>query len=165
MNWVKLNCDGTSRGNSGYAGGGTVLRDNKGDLIIAYENYYGVDSSVYAETRAVLDGLRLAKGKNISHLWIELDYLLLVEMLNGDAAIPWFLTYIFREIHSLLPPSWYVSQVFREGNQGAKYMVNWSVDVQSSLLFENRMLLPKRLQGILLLERSGLPNVRQNDAM
>lgn len=161
LNWVKLNSDWASRGNPRHARGGAIFGNHTWDLIIANANYYGVQTLVYVETRAVLDGLRLAKGRNVTHLWLGLDSLLLVDMLKGVAAMPSCLTYLFKEIHSLMPPRCFVSNVFREGNQGADYMAKWDVDEQSSLLVIDKMLLPKRVQGILRLERSGLPDVRQ----
>ncbi|MQL74981.1 hypothetical protein Taro_007355 [Colocasia esculenta] len=55
-----LNVDGASKGNPGLCGGGGCIRDKHGTILLAFANFYGVGSSIIAETRALCDGLRLA---------------------------------------------------------------------------------------------------------
>lgn len=81
LNWAKLNCDGAFKGNPGHSGGGGVLRDHNGDLILAYGNYYGISLSLCAEAKALLDGLIISDGKGITHLWVEVDSMILFNML------------------------------------------------------------------------------------
>lgn len=143
MYWAKLNFDGASKGNPGHAGGGGIFRNNSGKLVFAYANYYGTKTSCEAEARAKLDGLRLAKGKGIFNLWLEIDSFMLVHMLQVSCEIPWNILYIFREINSLLPPSFIVSHIYRNGNQGADFMANWVVNAQSNLYFEDAVVMPE----------------------
>ncbi|KAH0646373.1 hypothetical protein KY285_024978 [Solanum tuberosum] len=53
----KLNTDGCSKENPGSAGGEGVLRDDKGQIIMAYSEYYGNCSNNVVETKAVLYGV------------------------------------------------------------------------------------------------------------
>lgn len=103
VSWAKFNCDGASKGNPEHSGGGGLIRYSNGYLLLAHGYFYGIKTSVAAEERVVLDGLKLAKSKFISNLWLELDSLLIVHMLQSRCEIPWNISYIFREIKMLLP--------------------------------------------------------------
>lgn len=81
-------------------------------------------TSLWVEAKALLDGLEIAKHKSITHVWIEVDSMVLVQMFQGSCSVPWNVQYIFRQIFSLLPAQDFVSRNFREGNRGADYMAN-----------------------------------------
>lgn len=55
---LKLNTDGCSKENPGSAGGGVILRDDKGQLIMAYATFFGECANNVAESHAILIGLR-----------------------------------------------------------------------------------------------------------
>src|SRR4051812_6902785 len=90
--WMKLNCDGASRGNPGFSGGGGVCRSSKGSILMAYYEYYGVYSSLVAETRAVLSGRKLL-GNSFLAIWLDLDSLVLVQILSDEINCPWQIYY------------------------------------------------------------------------
>ena len=54
-----LNCDGAYKRSTGVAGGGGAVRDASGNLYVAYSHFYVASSSIVAELRSLLDGLRL----------------------------------------------------------------------------------------------------------
>ncbi|CAK9157966.1 unnamed protein product [Ilex paraguariensis] len=57
---LKLNVDGTSKGNSGLAGGGMVLRNVQGHVVLAAAIFYGINFKfrhVYREANKVADFL------------------------------------------------------------------------------------------------------------
>ena len=47
--WFKLNSDGTSQGNPGRAGGGSLIRDHDGKWVKGYMRNIGQATSVAAE--------------------------------------------------------------------------------------------------------------------
>lgn len=49
MSWHKLNLDGSSLGNLGRAGGGGLIRDNRGHWIKGYARNIGHTTSIAAE--------------------------------------------------------------------------------------------------------------------
>ena len=57
MGVVNLNTDGCSKGNPGPSGGGSVLRDFRGDLIWAQAEFYGQQTNMVAEAKASCRGL------------------------------------------------------------------------------------------------------------
>ncbi|XP_043692976.1 uncharacterized protein LOC122643420 [Telopea speciosissima] len=60
---MKLNVDGASKGNSGPSGGGGVIRDSSGNVVMAFANFYGHCTNTEAEMRLILDGLQLCASK------------------------------------------------------------------------------------------------------
>lgn len=104
-----------------------MLRDIKGSLILAFGHYYGCHTSVWAEAKAIMDGLQFVKRKSISKLWLELDSQLHVNILQGNCVVPWNISYIIKEIQDLMPQQIFISHIYKEGNQGVDFMANWGV--------------------------------------
>ncbi|KAL0355213.1 UNVERIFIED_CONTAM: putative ribonuclease H protein [Sesamum radiatum] len=69
--WVKLNCDGASKGNPGEAGVGGLLWNNQGKLIFAYYDFISHQSNTYAELCALVRGLELAKEFGYLQTWLK----------------------------------------------------------------------------------------------
>ncbi|KAH9326472.1 hypothetical protein KI387_006650, partial [Taxus chinensis] len=66
------------KGNPGLVGRGGIIRDHNGDWILAYAGRLGTQSNNVAESRALLWGVSLAKEKEIKHILIEGDSLLIL---------------------------------------------------------------------------------------
>ena len=76
--WFKLNSDGSSLGNPGKAGGGGLIRNDKGEWLKGYARNVGYSTSVAAELWALCDGLRLCITLKLPVVIIELDAKLIV---------------------------------------------------------------------------------------
>nr|XP_027067665.1 uncharacterized protein LOC113693307 [Coffea arabica] len=72
---LKLNTDGCSKGNSGESGGGGVLREASGRLVLAFSCNFGIASSMQAEAWALLFGVRLCLQQGFDSFDVELDSL------------------------------------------------------------------------------------------
>ena len=59
LNWHKLNSDVSSLGNSGLAGGGGLIRNDKGEWVKGYARAVGFTTSIAAELWALRDGIKL----------------------------------------------------------------------------------------------------------
>jgi len=81
--WYILNTDGAAKGNPGRDGAGGVLRGDRGEWILGFAENLGVCSSVKAEIRAILRGLKLAKAGLVPKLWIQADSNVVVRMLTN----------------------------------------------------------------------------------
>nr|POE89499.1 putative ribonuclease h protein [Quercus suber] len=73
FNWCKLNSDGSSFGNSGKAGGGGLIRNDKGEWLKGYARNVGHATSVAVELWALRDGIRLCIALKLLVVIIELD--------------------------------------------------------------------------------------------
>ena len=78
----RLNIDGATKGNFCNAGGGVIIRNDKGDMIARFYNWYGFSTNMIAEFRACLDGLRLYHKLDLNRIEIESDSAALIDMLN-----------------------------------------------------------------------------------
>ena len=79
---LKLNIDGSAQGNSGLAGGGGVLRDNRGNWVLGYSRKIERTTSSLAEWWALRDGLHLCLSKNHLDVVVELDLEIIVDALT-----------------------------------------------------------------------------------
>ena len=68
--WVVLNADGVAKGNPGPTGGGGVLRGHRGEWILGFAENMGISTSMKAELKALLRGLKLATEKGVQKLWV-----------------------------------------------------------------------------------------------
>ena len=82
--WFKLNLDGASIGNSGSAGAGGLIRDHSGNWVKGYMRNIGVAMSIIAEFWALRDGLLLASQMGITHLIVELDAKIIVDLMLSN---------------------------------------------------------------------------------
>lgn len=80
VGWFKLNSDGASFGNLGKAGGRGLIWDSHGRWVKGYMRYIGVTTSIIVEFWALRDGLRLASQMGITHLAVELDAKVIVDL-------------------------------------------------------------------------------------
>nr|POE91645.1 putative ribonuclease h protein [Quercus suber] len=78
----KLNSNGSSLGNSGKAGGGGLIQNDKGEWLKGYARNVGFSTSVFAELWALHDGLRLCIALKLPAMIIELDAKLIVDPLQ-----------------------------------------------------------------------------------
>ena len=72
VSWIKVNTDGVCKMVSRKAGGGRVIRNEKGDLLAGFAVELKARTGLQAEVGAVLQGLILAKNFG-NHIWIEVD--------------------------------------------------------------------------------------------
>lgn len=75
----ELNVDGAAVASSNLSFGGGVLRDDKEDLIWGFCKRYGHHSSLFAETKALLDGLKFCCASKFSFILVKTDSKRMVE--------------------------------------------------------------------------------------
>lgn len=71
--FVKLNFDGSSRGNPGESGIGVSLRNHPGEVFLFYAMPINLGTNNMAESTTLLEGLILLKRMYFSCLHIEGD--------------------------------------------------------------------------------------------
>lgn len=86
--FVKLNSDGCSKGNSGLRGGGCILRDAEGSIIWAQAEFFSIQNSMIAEAKALLSGLRRCVLKIINKVELEAESLVLIHILEKKIDVP-----------------------------------------------------------------------------
>ena len=91
-----LHYDGSS--SDSKAAGEGVFRDISGKMIFAYSVFFDQGTNMAAESLSLLCGLRLCEKMGVNNITVRIDCKVLIEMLNGDAAIPWKLRSIIKKI-------------------------------------------------------------------
>ncbi|WRX16205.1 Reverse transcriptase domain - like 10 [Theobroma cacao] len=153
----KLNVDGSSR-NGHLAASGGILRDHTGKLIFGFSENIGLCNSLQAELRALLRGLLLCKEYHIEILWIEMDALAVIQLIQYSQKGSHDIRYLLESIRKCLSCiSYRISHIFREGNQAADYLANEGHSHQNLCVITEAQ---GELHGMLKLDRLNLPYVR-----
>lgn len=85
---LHLFTDGGSRGNPGQAAIGIVLEDPaRGEILREHYERIGIETNNVAEYRALIEGLKIAKGYHPNRLVCHLDSELIVKQLNGEYQV------------------------------------------------------------------------------
>nr|XP_033509856.1 uncharacterized protein LOC117274635 [Nicotiana tomentosiformis] len=80
--WIKVNNDGSCRGNPGRSSIGFCLRDEAGDLKYAIGREIIEGSNNEAEAMAIVEVLRLCKAMNYTQIWLQIDSMLLKNIIE-----------------------------------------------------------------------------------
>lgn len=83
---MALNSDGVAKGNPSIAGGGRILRDNKGLFVRAFNGRFGCCSAYWVERMAVVRGPQLARDLGVASS--DKQYFLYPDIL-GQGAEQW----------------------------------------------------------------------------
>ena len=172
VNWVcwsfpeagcfKLNVDGAAKGNPGLAGGGAILRNEWGGLVLAASFFYGECTNMEAEFKALLNGLDLVEryGLLSSKILIESDSLVLVQSVMGTFGCAWTCWKILCQIREKIGRmEFQLRHVFREANSVADSLANQAVVDGFSTDF-SVIALTSRVKMALLQDQRRIPVAR-----
>ncbi|XP_043714659.1 uncharacterized protein LOC122663014 [Telopea speciosissima] len=158
---VKLNIDGACKGNSGEGGGGDIIRDNNGSVIVAFAKYYGAGTNNIAEVRALRDGLRLCANLGLVGPIVNSNSEVILRCVSKRRYSLWKGWYWFQEIMDHIESTRpLLSFTFREGNKAADWLANLAYDSASDIYFSGEMSLPLDLRWITSADALGLPVLR-----
>ncbi|KAL8549736.1 hypothetical protein ACS0TY_008541 [Phlomoides rotata] len=158
--WIKLNTDGSFNRNTGVASGGGLIRDHSGDLQLAFCMPLEATSSFDAELQALLYGLYLARQFN-RPVWIELDALEVVRLLDTDRPGAWHIQHTLAHVRALMAQiqqTW-ITHIFREGNRPADYMATMGFGSHAlHIVYPHSA--PKNFLELVSMDRIGYPSFR-----
>ncbi|XLT60596.1 hypothetical protein S245_053503 [Arachis hypogaea] len=153
---IKLNVDGSSRGNPGRAGCGGLLRDQDGNCVAGFLSYIGFAGSVEAELMAIRHGLWLAWQSGYRKVECESDCMVALKIIHDNAeGFPEF-EHIVEEIHRFMLLEWdvIVYHIMREGNSCADFLAKMGSSSNST--FSLMMNPPPELTALLLADSKGV---------
>ncbi|XP_021767045.1 uncharacterized protein LOC110731502 [Chenopodium quinoa] len=116
VRFCKLNFDGSAPNNLSMAG--VVLRDDLDNHIPSRTYNLGSCPAFLAIVIALRNGLLLARAHNISHIFIEGDNLMVINILQGHFKCPWKLHLLMNDIKKILESfsTFHSHHIYREGN-------------------------------------------------
>ncbi|KAK8522938.1 hypothetical protein V6N12_056630 [Hibiscus sabdariffa] len=131
--WICLNLDGAVHSSSSLRSAGGILRNHKGEFILAYHRKLGHTTVLHAEFWGVFEGLQLAWAHGYEYLAVQIDSsdaLQLLSPSSPESPIPFV-----RSIADIFNRAWFVEffLVPREANFVTDYMAKF-VPHQDSLL-------------------------------
>ncbi|KAL6569244.1 hypothetical protein OROMI_013758 [Orobanche minor] len=120
--WIKLNTDGSFDRDTQIAGGGGLIRDHHGELLLAFHSSFQASSSFDAEIQALAVGLILAAQRS-RYVWIELDAAAVVTLLTSGHRGSWQVRHTLMRIrHIFRDIQFRVTHIYREGNRPTDYL-------------------------------------------
>ncbi|XP_060211654.1 uncharacterized protein LOC132639201 [Lycium barbarum] len=100
INFLKINSDGSHK--VGSSGGGGVIIDSQGNMIMAYSIPFDEVSSNVAEAKALLFGIQWSIQNGINSLELETDSMILAAWVKDIFKIPWQVDATIKEIKRAL---------------------------------------------------------------
>nr|XP_016466227.1 PREDICTED: uncharacterized protein LOC107788988 [Nicotiana tabacum] len=127
--WVKVNTDGTSRGNSRRSYFGFVLRDEYGDILHAHGKEIHEGTNTEAEAVAMLEALKYCVQHGYTHFILQTDSMMLKNVVEGIWVVPWIIATQVEEIKDIMGKyNIRISHIMRESNKLADYLANYALD-------------------------------------
>ena len=154
--WVALNTDGALKNNLGQAGGGGFFRGWRAEWMGGFAERMGVCSSVRAELRAILRGLRLAQEKGYRKLIVYVDSLVVAGMLKDNMLCSARHNTLVQQCRRILQlPDWEVkvNHCFRETNRVADALANLGIGLNCEFMYFNEP--PSEVSSSLFADRVG----------
>lgn len=68
--WHKGNFDGTSKGNPGPLGCGSIIRNSNGDSVVSFSMPLGTQTNHVAEARAACETVKVAYEMGAKNIWL-----------------------------------------------------------------------------------------------
>lgn len=135
---LKLNIDGSSLGNPGSSGAGVVLRNQWGEVLSACAHFLGNHTNIFAETQALLLGLRLCVRMGCGSVLVETDSTVVLHYTQCQDLWPWRLFSELTEIALLLTSyDFHLQHVFWEGNTVADALAKLASSVANKYVLKN----------------------------
>ena len=128
-----------------------MLRCSEGRFILGYSCFFGEMTSLQAELKALIFGVRLAIDRGYSDLQLESDSLVLVQILQGKSRCPWRLQGDLQDLLKVKRFVRKVSHCFREANKPADRLANIGADSGTILTYDSLRELPRLVRGDFIL--------------
>ncbi|XP_057836070.2 uncharacterized protein LOC131046358 [Cryptomeria japonica] len=129
---LKINSDGSSRGNPGHAGIGGVGRDSSGDVQFIFSEYKGLHTNNLMEAQAILVAMEWANQLGWRRIICESDSQVVVNLLKRQYMdnVSWQLALIVEQILTLCASLEHVTfnHIPREWNGVADCLAKWASD-------------------------------------
>lgn len=157
--WIKVNTDGMALGTPGKAAIGAIFRNNRGFSKGCFCKFIGIQNAFVAELTAFITAVNIAWLKNWKKIWFELDSKSVVNCIqNSSFKPPWQLFNEWNNCHHQLQHmQYYISHVYREGNQAADTLSKMGLNHTDLKWWDSY---PHQVNNILAREYAFLPSYR-----
>ncbi|XP_059292008.1 uncharacterized protein LOC132045445 [Lycium ferocissimum] len=162
MGWFKLNTDGSFVDITNSAGIGGILRNEEGDLIMAFSISVDCESHNIAEALAAEHGIRWCMNHGFDNVQIELDSQIIVKMLLNKDTDNLKLKQIINNTNGFLKDATVqISHCYREANMVADFLAKMASTSRRRTLYLSQRDLPREVKGLIQLDKQQLPTFRR----
>uniref|UniRef100_M1BVH0 RNase H family protein n=2 Tax=Solanum tuberosum TaxID=4113 RepID=M1BVH0_SOLTU len=166
VNWIrlptmfaKLNTNGSCV--NGRCGGGGILRNALGQVIMAFTINLGEGTSSWAEAMSMLHGMQLCIQRGVNMIIGETDSILLAKAITKSWSIPWRMYIPVKKIQKIVEEHGFtINHCLREANQPANKLASISLSTDVNQVFNSYTNLPSLVKGLVNLDRMNLPTFR-----
>jgi ribonuclease HI len=148
---LKINTDGSSRGNPGPAGIGGIGRDAMGSVVFIFSIYEGIQTINLVEGLAILAALEKAHAQGWRRIVCESDSQVLINLLIEQKVsdVNWKLARIVQQILKISSLMEFVTFVHipREWNRAADCLAKWASEHAEGWRIEEWELVPQVLRS------------------
>ena len=150
---MKINTDGSSRGNPGHAGIGAIGRNNEGGVVFLLSIYKGQHSNNLMEALAIKFSIERGFSLGWKKIICESDSQIVVDFLNNQRLenVNWELASLVRQILYLCGALEFISfrHIPREWNKVVDCLAKWASENVDSWDISGRDRLPSDYCGII----------------
>ncbi|KAL0014391.1 hypothetical protein SO802_001460 [Lithocarpus litseifolius] len=136
--FLTLNTDGSSKGNTGHARAGGIIRNHWGKWIGGFSINIGITHSMMTELWAIREGLKYAWNKGYKYINLQVDSKMAHNWItNLNSLVPLEYSNLILDCRSLLERPWAVktNHIWREANRCADLLAKKGVDQSEREIF------------------------------
>lgn len=157
----KLNTDGSFMGTNARAGIGGVVRNDSGNLIMAFSIPVQCHSNNQAEAIAAKYGVDWCNNHNITKFDIEIDSLIIANMVKNQKTVNLKLSKTISDIlDNIKGKDIQVQHCYRESNQVADFLAELAASSGNGTFYYSFQQLPKEVKGAFQLGKCQLQIIR-----
>ncbi|KAK6780036.1 hypothetical protein RDI58_022220 [Solanum bulbocastanum] len=162
-NWVKLNTDGSALDNPGKLGAGGIIRDHRGEIILAFSTPMGEGTNNQAEIGAAIFGMTWLIQLGYRNVLLEVDSQLLVDWIMAKTKPPWSVNTQVQQMSTLIgqTSNFRCKHTYREANSVADSLAKHSHKITSPNIYTNSQQLPKEARAHYQLDVLEMANFRR----
>ncbi|XP_060192177.1 uncharacterized protein LOC132621786 isoform X2 [Lycium barbarum] len=161
--WMKLNTDGSFCSATDRAGIGGILRNDKGDFIMAFSYSVDCETNNHAEALAAEFGINWCIQQGLNNIILELDSQIIANMLKEKGTDNLKLKYIISRITGLINGNAVqTAHCYREANSVADFFAKLASTSGRRTLHISHMGLPRVAKGLIQLDKQQLPTFRRS---
>ncbi|XP_042969986.1 uncharacterized protein LOC122302667 [Carya illinoinensis] len=158
--WVKLNIDGSSRENLRKAGAGGLIRDSRGNLVLAFSYPLDFGTNNYAEFMSLLHGVRHVRRLGFRNVEIEMNSMVVVNWILASNCPIWYLEDYWIELMELLCNiNFSIRHVYRQGSSPTDFLAKLAFE-DCTAIWESLVMVPPLLRGLIRTDKLGIPYIR-----
>ncbi|XP_075103462.1 uncharacterized protein LOC142178041 [Nicotiana tabacum] len=158
---LKLNTDRSYTSSINNAGLEGILRDCKGNMIMAFSQPANCSNNIIAEAQATKLGIEWCVQNGYNDFTLELDSLEVIQMIIDKQANNYKLLHIIMDISQILSQAnVIVSHYFREANNVSNYLAKSAKNSQQGSFYYTFEDLPRGAKGPFMLDKFQMPTIR-----